>query len=148
MIHLIVIFLHADSIITNKLDEFSIQKGITVSLTNFSKNKIDTYNFGKRQIDEDFTQDNKGTIIEEVNEIRNSIQYPPDALEQGLETECEWKVLIGENKNASKVELIKPCKYKIFETEFLKVIGSWKFKSPEGVWIEIPIRFKIEKEKD
>ena len=92
--------------------------------------------------------DLSGVKSQDVSDLKNSIQYPPDALHQGLESSCEWRVKVGENGEAEKIELVKPCKYKIFESEFNRVIKSWKFRSPESTWLEIPIIFRIEMEKD
>ena len=148
VIHLIFIFQFNRNPIKNEI-EFDIKKGLSVSFQSKIKNKsagdmsslIDNSNL-------DTNNDELGTIVSEINEIKNAIQYPADALEQGLESECEWKVLIGKGGVSSKVELNKPCEYKIFEKEFMRVIGSWKFRSPENTWLEIPVRFKIERDKD
>ena len=127
--------------------EFDIKKGLSVSFqSRINHNSGNTSSLFENS-NLDINNDELGTVVTEINDIKNAIQYPADALEQGLESECEWKVLIGKGGASSKVELNKPCKYKIFEKEFMRVIGSWKFRSPENTWLEIPVRFKIERDK-
>jgi TonB family protein len=128
--------------------EFDIKKGLSVSFQSRINNNSGSTSSLFENSNLDINNDELGTVVSEINEIKNAIQYPADALEQGLESECEWKVLIGKGGASSKVELNKPCKYKIFEKEFMRVIGSWKFRSPENTWLEIPVRFKIERDKD
>lgn len=130
--------------------KFDIKNGLSVSFQSRIKNNNSGHTsslFENSNLD--LNNDELGTVVvSEINDIKNAIQYPADALEQGLESECEWKVLIGKGGLISKVELNKPCQYKIFEKEFMRVIGSWKFRSPENTWLEIPVRFKIERDKD
>jgi TonB family protein len=128
--------------------QYAIKKGLSVSFqSRINHNSGNTSSLFENS-NLDINNDELGTVVTEINDIKNAIQYPADALEQGLESECEWKVLIGKGGASSKVELNKPCKYKIFEKEFMRVIGSWKFRSPENTWLEIPVRFKIERDKD
>ncbi len=128
---------------------FELQKGLSVSFqSGLKKNEIGRSISPLSNENRITNNEELGIVESEINEIKNAIQYPPDALEQGLESECEWKVLIGKGGVSSKVELNRPCKYKIFENEFMRVIGSWKFKSPENTWLEIPVRFKIERGSD
>lgn len=87
-----------------------------------------------------------GSVEEEVLKVKNKISYPPQALEQGLESECEWKVEIGINKKAKKIEVVKPCQYKIFDKEFRKVIKDWEFNLANGTVLKIPVSFIIEQE--
>lgn len=90
------------------------------------------------------TSDNtEGAISEEVNKIRNKILYPPQALEDGLESDCEWSLQIDANQSAKNIKIIQPCKYKIFEEEFQRVIHNWKFNLPENTSLTIPVSFKI-----
>lgn len=86
-----------------------------------------------------------GSVEEEILKVKKQISYPPDALEQGLESECEWKVKIGKNKKVETVEAIKPCKHRIFDKEFRKVIQNWEFNLPEGSELKIPVSFVIER---
>lgn len=101
-----------------------------------------TYQQSESQMEE------AGSVHEEIEAIQNSIRYPLDALEQGLESECEWLVYVGNEGKYEKLVLTKPCSYKIFEEEVQKSIYSWKFKSPAGSKLELPIRFRITKEKE
>jgi TonB family protein len=128
---------------------FELKKGLSVSFqSGLKKEDIGRSTLSSSKENQNINNEELGIIDSEINEIKNAIQYPPDALEQGLESECEWKVLIGKGGVSSRVELNRPCRYKIFEKEFMRVIGSWKFKSPENTWLEIPVRFKIERESD
>lgn len=85
----------------------------------------------------------EGSIAEEINQIRNKIVYPPQALEDGLESECEWSVTIDVNQSATNIKTIHPCKYRIFEEEFYRVIHNWKFHLPPETILFIPVSFKI-----
>jgi outer membrane biosynthesis protein TonB len=88
----------------------------------------------------------EGAISEEINKIRNKISYPAQALEDGLESECEWSIVIDSKQKASQVKTIRACKYKIFDEEFHHVIQDWNFALPENTILHIPISFKIRKE--
>ncbi|MCB1177433.1 MAG: energy transducer TonB, partial [Leptospiraceae bacterium] len=86
----------------------------------------------------------KGTISEEIQKFKNQLSFPEDALEQGLESNCEWIVTVGKEGKAEKIRNIRACKYKIFEKEFLESIGNWKFDLEEGEEISIPVNFRIQ----
>lgn len=86
----------------------------------------------------------EGAVAEEINKIRNKISYPPQALEDGLESECEWSIVIDAKQKASQVKTIRPCKYKIFDDEFHRVIQDWNFTLPENTVLQIPVSFKIQ----
>ncbi|PJZ50521.1 LIC_10042 family TonB-like protein [Leptospira saintgironsiae] len=88
-----------------------------------------------------------GTPEAEIERFKNEIHFPPEALEQRLESDCSWEVVIGPNGAAKKVTTIKPCKYKVFETQFRRSISSWKFQLPEGNIIIIPVSFRIESDE-
>ncbi|EIE02627.1 LIC_10042 family TonB-like protein [Leptospira licerasiae] len=88
-----------------------------------------------------------GTPEAEIERFKNEIHFPPEALEQRLESDCSWEVLIGANGAAKKVTTIKPCKYKVFETQFRRSVSSWKFQLPEGNIIIIPVSFRIESDE-
>lgn len=88
-----------------------------------------------------------GTPEAEIERFKNEIHFPPEALEQRLESDCSWEVMIGPNGAAKKVTTIKPCKYKVFETQFRRSISSWKFQLPEGNIIIIPVSFRIESDE-
>ncbi len=88
----------------------------------------------------------EGAISEEINKIRNKISYPAQALEDGLESECEWSIVIDSKQKASQVKTIRACKYKFFDEEFHHVIQDWNFTLPENTILHIPISFKIRKE--
>lgn len=91
----------------------------------------------------DKTSSTEGAVSEEINKIRNKISYPAQALEDGLESECEWSIVIDAKQKASQVKTIRPCKYKIFDEEFYRVIQDWNFTLPENTILEIPVSFKI-----
>ena len=86
----------------------------------------------------------EGAVSEEINKIRNKISYPLQALEDGLESECEWSIVIDAKQKASQVKTIRPCKYKIFDDEFHRVIQDWNFTLPENTVLQIPVSFKIQ----
>lgn len=89
-----------------------------------------------------------GAIEEEINRIRNKISYPALALEQGLEAECSWIVEINRENRAGRITPDVPCRFKIFENEFLAVIRDWKFNQPENTVIKIPVSFKIKRDSN
>ncbi len=88
----------------------------------------------------------EGTIAEEIHKIQNKISYPAQALEDELESECEWSVVINAKQKASQIKTIRPCRYKIFEEEFYRVIQDWNFSLPEKTVLQIPVSFKIKNE--
>ncbi|WP_039948399.1 LIC_10042 family TonB-like protein [Leptospira fainei] len=85
-----------------------------------------------------------GTEAFEVEKFKNEIHFPPEALEQRLESDCTWNVEIGRDGEARKVTTIRPCRYQIFETQFRKSVYRWKFQLKEGTVITIPVSFRIE----
>ncbi|PJZ78042.1 LIC_10042 family TonB-like protein [Leptospira neocaledonica] len=88
-----------------------------------------------------------GTPEAEIERFKNEIHFPPEALEQRLESDCSWEVMIGANGVAKRITTIKPCKYKVFETHFKRSVSSWKFQLPEGNIIIIPVSFRIESDE-
>ncbi|PKA17674.1 LIC_10042 family TonB-like protein [Leptospira haakeii] len=88
-----------------------------------------------------------GTPEAEIERFKNEIHFPPEALEQRLESDCSWEVVIGPNGAARNITTIKPCKYKVFESQFRRSISSWKFQLPEGNIIIIPVSFRIESDE-
>ena len=88
----------------------------------------------------------EGTIAEEIHKIQNKISYPAQALEDELESECEWSVVINAKQKASQIKTLRPCRYKIFEEEFHRVIQDWNFNLPEKTVLQIPVSFKIKNE--
>lgn len=85
-----------------------------------------------------------GTPEAEIERFKNEIHFPPEALEQRLESDCSWELEIGKNGIARKIKTIRKCKYPLFETHFKKSVSSWKFELPEGKIITIPVSFHIE----
>ena len=92
------------------------------------------------------TINSEGTIAEEVSKIQNKISYPAQALEDGLESDCEWSIVVNAEQKASQIRTVRPCKYRIFEEEFYHVIQNWNFPLPENTILQIPVSFKIKKE--
>ena len=92
------------------------------------------------------TVNSEGAIAEEVSKIQNKISYPPQALEDGLESDCEWSIVVNAEQKASQIKTVRPCKYRIFEEEFYHVIQNWNFPLPENTILQIPVSFKIKKE--
>ncbi|WP_039935774.1 LIC_10042 family TonB-like protein [Leptospira inadai] len=87
---------------------------------------------------------NAGTEEFEIEKFKNEIHFPPEALEQRLESDCTWNVEIGREGEARKVTTIRPCRYRIFESQFRKSIYRWKFQLKEGTVLTIPVSFRIE----
>lgn len=149
LLHLVVLFLNSDP--SPSPMQIYLDRGTSVSFQFPKLERMKSVPMGegleikKNQL---FDADLAGVKTQDVSDLKNSIQYPPDALHQGLESSCEWRVKVGENGGAEKIELVKPCKYKIFESEFMRVVKNWKFRSPESTWLEVPIIFRIEMEKD
>lgn len=85
-----------------------------------------------------------GTPEAEIQRFQNEIHFPPEAVEQRLESDCTWELEIGPGGIARKIRTVKPCKYPLFEAHFRKSVSSWKFQLPEGKIIIIPVSFSIE----
>jgi cytoskeletal protein RodZ len=144
-----IAFYFSNTELNTKSNDISIQFGTTISYLSNHKisNNRQSNNIGDSKPNESIesNSDSQGAITEEIKKIQNNIQYPPDALEQELESDCTWEIIVGKNQKMSSMNLIKPCKYKIFEKEFEKVIGNWNFNSPENSILIVPLRFRIEK---
>ncbi|MBE7413145.1 MAG: energy transducer TonB [Leptospiraceae bacterium] len=89
----------------------------------------------------------EGAESEEIKNIQNKITYPPVALENGWESNCEWSVEIGKENKAIRVHPINKCKYQVFENEFMRVIRNWNFTLQEGTVLKIPVAFRIQSVK-
>jgi len=149
LLHLCTLFFNNNS--NDNHIQIFLDRGTTVSFK-FTKSESPVSKNKKEGSGIENSQSSESELIgvksKDVSDFKNSIQYPADALQQGLESNCEWKVLVGLNGSAEKIELVRPCKYKIFEAEFMKVVKNWKFKSPESTWLDIPIIFRIEMENE
>lgn len=82
----------------------------------------------------------------EVSAIRKKILYPPQALEKGLESECEWIVTVAENRKVESMAEVKKCRYMVFREAFQAALDDWEFQLPPGTQIRIPISFRIQNE--
>jgi outer membrane biosynthesis protein TonB len=91
------------------------------------------------------SESDTGKIQEEITKIQNKIQYPSYALEERLESDCEFSILVDKNRKASNLKIVKECSDKSFDQEFKKVIFDWEFNIPEGTFLKIPVRFRLEK---
>lgn len=146
MIHLLVIFISIlrfqknidEPLLKDSNSHFSLRmkKQTTSAISSIKKESLTEYE----------SSEDSASIKQEIQALQNSIQYPPDALEQGLESDCEWRIVVGELGKYEKLELTKPCTYRIFEDEVKRSIKEWKFSSPEGTVMDLPIRFRIIKE--
>jgi TonB family protein len=149
LLHLCILFFNNNP--NDTPIQIYLDRGTTVSFR-LPKSESQIATNKNESVGKENTQSSESELIgvksKDVSDFKNSIQYPPDALQQGLESNCEWKVLVGLNGSAEKIELVRPCKYKIFEAEFMKVVKHWKFKSPENTWLDIPILFRIEMENE
>ncbi|MBK8398898.1 MAG: energy transducer TonB [Leptospiraceae bacterium] len=123
------------------ITKIQIQRGTTGFISFVFSNSAD--GLGQNPKTEKFSS-LEGTVAEEIDKIQNKISYPPQALEDGLESECEWSLVIDSRKKASQIKTIHPCKYKIFEEEFRRVISDWEFTLPENTVLQIPVKFKIQ----
>ncbi|XDD50284.1 hypothetical protein AB3N59_00200 [Leptospira sp. WS92.C1] len=86
----------------------------------------------------------QGTEQKEIEKFKNEIHFPPDALEQRLESDCSWEVRIKSDGNGEILKTLQPCRYSIFETEFRRALKTWKFDLNEGTSLIIPVSFKID----
>lgn len=125
--------------------QMQIQKGNPVSRITFRFPRSNAPGKGDLQEESASISAEEGTLTEEIIKIKNKITYPEEALEEGLESECEWKVRIGGEGKASEVQTVVPCRYRIFDTEFRRVIKDWNFKFPENTILQIPVSFKLGK---
>ncbi len=121
-------------------NQIEIQKGSTGFISFVFASHADGMN---KSLQAEKISSVEGTIAEEINKIRNKISYPAQALEDGLESECEWSIVIDSKQKASQVKTIRACKYKIFDEEFHRVIQDWNFDLPENTVLQIPVSFKI-----
>jgi outer membrane biosynthesis protein TonB len=136
------IFLFAYAFIPNleETNQIKIQKGATGLISFVFVNRNEGVN---QDLQTEKSLSIEGTLTEEIDKLRNKISYPVQALEDGLESECEWSVVIDKNQKATQVKTIHACKYKIFEEEFQRVIKDWNFTLPENTILQIPVSFKI-----
>ncbi|TGK11710.1 TonB-dependent receptor [Leptospira fletcheri] len=85
-----------------------------------------------------------GSETDEIKRLKNEIHFPPEALEQRLESDCSWLIEIGKNGEAKTIMTVKSCKYPVFENHFRKSVSRWKFQLKEGTRITVPVSFRIE----
>lgn len=146
VLHLLMVLISALRFQDSK-DEPIIKKNSSNFSVRFQKQPTLTNGREKKETSSEIeTNQDTAFVRVEVQAIQNSIQYPQDALEQGLESDCEWRIIVGEFGKYQKLELTRPCLYKIFEEEVKNAIKNWKFSSPPGTVMELPIRFRIIKE--
>lgn len=146
LIHIVLILSYY---LIRNLNAENFSEQIKLSL---SKGQIPSLHFSlpKNQGEGPDTSSNSGlagTPEAEIERFKNEIHFPPEALEQRLESDCSWEVVIGSNGAARKITTLKPCKYKVFETHFKRSVSSWKFQLPEGNIIIIPVSFRIESDE-
>lgn len=91
-------------------------------------------------------------IIGGMKTIRRHLVYPQEARKQGVEAKVVVGVLIDENGNPVKTQILEsPPDYpqfgKIAQAAVLK--GKWKpakrYGKPIKVWIKVPIRFRLKR---
>lgn len=124
------------------MEIIELQKGSQTIAVSVAQRKT-----GKSQSELNQTQEKEndpGTISKEIQKFQNQLQFPEEALEQGLESQCEWRIRISESGKAENIENLVPCRYKIFEKEFLKSIGNWKFALEPGQVVRVPVSFRIQ----
>lgn len=85
-----------------------------------------------------------GSETDEIERLKNEIHFPPEALEQRLESDCSWLIEIGKNGEPKTITTVKSCKYAVFENHFRKSVSRWKFQLKEGTRITVPVSFRIE----
>ncbi len=101
--------------------------------------------FGSQLSNSSDLDSESGKLQEEITKIQNKIQYPAYALEERLESICEFSIRVDQNLKATDLKTIRECSDKSFEIEFKRVIFDWEFNLPEGSILKIPIRFRLEK---
>lgn len=143
LLYAFAIFFLVSSNKQEELNPIELQKGATGIISFVFANPTDGI---KQNAITKESHSLEGTIAEEIHKIQNKISYPPQALEDGLESECEWSVVIDPKHKASQIKTIRACRYKIFEEEFYRVIQDWNFPLPENTVLQIPVSFKIKNE--
>lgn len=86
------------------------------------------------------------SIQKEVDSFLKNLTYPPSALERGLESQCEWLLMVDENGRGRILEEIQKCKYGIFQKAFQNSLLTHKFQLPPGTILKIPVQFQIQHE--
>ncbi|MDX1958547.1 MAG: hypothetical protein SFU98_08240 [Leptospiraceae bacterium] len=87
-----------------------------------------------------------GNLVQkEIDSFKNQLGYPESALDRELETECEWKLVIGDQGKPSRIINIKECEYSIFKEHFERQAKEWKFSLPENTVLIIPVVFRVSK---
>lgn len=150
LIHFVLFFFLSNFHIPSPLNsdiEIPIKKGFSANLNVFKKKyrmkQMNSFAKGNKDKNSSEKQE-EGSPEEEVRKIQNRISYPPEALEQGLESDCEWMVKVNDRRMVGELKNLRPCRYKVFEQTFLSVIYTWKFNLPSGTILKIPISFEIE----
>ena len=91
----------------------------------------------------DKTETGSDQGVDEIQKIKNKISYPAIALEQKLESDCEWEIVVAKDKHPKSIIELKKCKYSIFSDHFRNFIQGWEFNLSPGTVLKIPISFKI-----
>ncbi len=84
-------------------------------------------------------------ISKEIHRFLSDLKYPLQALEKGLESDCNWVVMVAENGRNKILEESGGCKYKVFDTYLRQKLEDWDFQVQPNTVLKIPIRFRIKK---
>jgi TonB family protein len=75
-------------------------------------------------------------------------QYPPRAIELGMEGVVIVKALIGAAGTAKDVEILDSSGYNLLDKSALKAVSKWTFKTANlnlnrEMWVQVPVKFII-----
>jgi TonB family protein len=75
-------------------------------------------------------------------------QYPPRAIELGMEGVVIVKALIGAAGTAKDVEILDSSGYNLLDNSALKAVSKWTFKTANlnlnrEMWVQVPVKFII-----
>jgi protein TonB len=75
-------------------------------------------------------------------------QYPPRAIELGMEGVVIVKALISSAGEPKDVEILDSSGYNLLDSSALKAVSKWRFKTANlnlsrEMWVQVPVKFMI-----
>lgn len=75
-------------------------------------------------------------------------QYPPRAIELGMEGVVIVKALISQSGTAKDVAILDSSGYNLLDNSALKAVSKWRFKTANlnlerEMWVQVPVKFMI-----
>jgi len=90
-----------------------------------------------------------GGFIPPVPIFRKKPSYPPAAIKRGYAGRVLLRLFVSVAGDVSEVKLLRSSGYRVLDGAAIKAVKSWRFSPavkggrPVGLWVEVPIVFKL-----